>query len=129
MAALTNYGEEKLSKHLLGITSFTMPAALYISLHTADPTETGATGEITAGSYTYARQPASFQWDAGNSWTETSALIRWDNLPTNTISHWALWDASTAGNALVKGAFTASKSVVNGDSLEIAAQALYITMD
>lgn len=89
MAALTNYGEEKLSKHLLGVTSFTMPSALYISLHTADPTETGSTGEITAGGYTYSRQPAYFQWDAGNSWTETSALIRWDNLPANTISHWA----------------------------------------
>lgn len=89
MAALTNYGEEKLSKHLLGVTSFTMPAELYISLHTADPTETGATGEITAGGYTYARQPATFQWDAGNSWTETSALIRWDNLPYSHIYYLA----------------------------------------
>lgn len=51
MAAATNYAEERILKHFLGISSTTMPTSISVHLHTADPTEVGSTAEVTGGSY------------------------------------------------------------------------------
>ena len=53
---LTKYASSKLTNHLLGKASFTMPTNVYLVLFTADPTTTGAfTNEVPA-SRGYARQ-------------------------------------------------------------------------
>ena len=44
-----------------------------------------------------------------------------------TVSHYGLFDASTGGNLLIHGAFTASKAIGTGDVLRIAAGELDIT--
>jgi len=61
MASLTNYAEDKLRDHLLGITAYTMPTDVYLALYTAAPDETGGGTECTGGSY--ARQV----WNVGVS--------------------------------------------------------------
>jgi hypothetical protein len=48
-------------------------------------------------------------------------------MPTATITHAALYDASTSGNMLMHGALVASKSVTAGDSLTVAIGDLDIT--
>jgi hypothetical protein len=44
-----------------------------------------------------------------------------------TISHFSVWDASSAGNPLFTGALTASKVVANGDSLTFTALGVSLT--
>lgn len=125
MASATNYLEEAVLKHVFRITSFTQPAANYMALHTADPTETGATGEVTGGSY--ARQAVTFEWNSPAA--ENDGLIRFDGMPAATVTHWSIWDAVSGGNCLAKGAFSSSLVVGSGSSVEIADNDLSITMD
>lgn len=58
MSQMTNYLENALFNHVLRDTPYTSPSTLYVALHTADPTEVGATGEVSGSSY--ARQAITF---------------------------------------------------------------------
>lgn len=77
---------------------------VYISLHTADPSTTGAS-ESSGGSPAYARKAAVFA--AAASGTATAAELTFD-VPASTITHFGTWTAVTAGtfrggNALAGG--------------------------
>ena len=101
----------------------------YISLHTADPGETGATAEASGSGY------ARAQYNAGAGWTRTgnsvtnNAEITFGTLSgaLGPITHSAVWDASTSGNCLYKGEFTTSRSFLTGDTPKINASGLTIT--
>ena len=43
------------------------------------------------------------------------------------VSHFVLFDASSSGNLLIHGAFTAAKTITTGDILRIAAGELDVT--
>jgi hypothetical protein len=126
MSAMTNYTEQRFLKHFLGVSSTTMPST-YVSLHTADPGEAGTANEVSGGSY--ARQSATFSWNSGSSRAENSADIVFSNMPAVTVSHFAIFDASTSGNALFKGAFSAPRTLSSGDQLRITASSLQLTAD
>ena len=61
MTAFSNFLENKILLHVLANTSYTSPSTVYLGLHTADPTETGAVGELSGNGY--ARQSATFTED------------------------------------------------------------------
>ena len=124
MAAATNYAEERILKHFLGISSTTMPASISVHLHTADPTEVGSTAEVTGGSY--AAQTAPFSWDSGNSNAENTSAIEFTAMPAVTVSHWSITDGT---NRLFKGAFTTSRTLSAGDTFRINAGDLQISAD
>jgi hypothetical protein len=144
MAAMTDFLENKLVDHLFRGTSFTAPTALYVGLLTAAPSDTGGGTEVTGGSY------ARVSWAPnGTNWTNTqnsgtgvssgtggttsnSGAITFPAPTANwgTISHFAIYDASTVGNMLWWGALTQSKTVNNGDAApSFQAGALSIQLD
>lgn len=98
-------------------TDFTHPTTVYVSLHTADPGETGAS-ECSGGSY--ARQACAFDAPASKA-TSNSADESFTNMPACTVTHAGLWDASSAGTFLWGGALTASKVVNSGDTFKLPA--------
>ena len=98
-------------------TAYTGPAALYASLHTADPGSTGAS-ELSGGSY--ARQSISFGAPSSGT-AASSATINFTGLPAATITHIGLWDAVTAGTFHQSGALTSSVVVAAGNTLQFAA--------
>lgn len=129
--SFSNYLEGKILDHMVGKTSFTMPTA-YVSLHTADPGETG-TSETSGTSY--ARKST-----AGSDWNAAGADGQIENAGTitfatagsggwGTVTHFGLWDAATTGNFLGSGALGASKTIDSGDTASFAASALVITLD
>jgi len=126
MSAMSDYLENKVLDHVLGTTSYTMPATVYIGLSTASFNDDNSGTEISGGSY--ARQSIAFDAAASGTTDNTSAV----DFPTataswGTVSHYGLFDASSGGNLLIHGAFTASKAVASGDILRIAAGELDIT--
>lgn len=121
----SNYLENKILDHTLGTTTYTKPT-IYISLHTADPTETGTGTEASGGSY--ARQTAAFNAASAGSATNT-ALIQFSNMPTGTFTHFGIWDALTAGNMLYYGPLAASKTTTLGDTLVFNSSTLTISAD
>lgn len=80
-------------------------AANFISLHTADPSTTGA-NEVTGG--TYARVATTWPGSPTGGSITGSAIVA--NIPAGTtITHWGLWTASTAGTFYFGGALAASE--------------------
>lgn len=127
MASATDYTEEYLLKHSLGIASLTAPAGTYLAVHTADPGETGANNEASGGSY--ARVAITWTWNSGSARAENSAQVNVTGLPSGTYTHFSIKDAASGGNTLYKGAFGSSQSIVSPQTLVVAAGDLRVSAD
>lgn len=121
--SISNYLENALLDAVFNATSFSV-ADVYMSLHTADPGETGAS-EVTGGSY--ARQVTTFGAAASGAVANDSAESF--TMPAATVTHVGLWDDASAGNFLWGGAATASKTYGSGDTATVAIGDLDITLD
>jgi hypothetical protein len=120
---ISNYAELKILDHTTGRLAWTMPTAVYIKLHTADPGEDGTTAAATNATRTAMTFSA-----AATGAIASSATISWASVSTTeTYSHWSMWDASTAGNCLWTGALSSSAAVTAGDTFQITA--LSLTLD
>ena len=128
MAGFSDYAEQQVLQHVFGISSYTAPTAWYVKLHTADPGESGANNEVSGGSYAPVNN-TSWAWDSGNSRIKNSALIRFDGLPSATITHFSIHSASSGGNCLMTGALGSSQTVTSGSSLEFAVDTLRATLE
>ena len=127
MAEMSNYLENALINATLRATTFTSPATVYVSLHTADPTDDGSGTEVSGGSY--ARQSASFAAPS-NGASATNADITFPQATGNwgTVTHIGIWDASTSGNLYYHTALDASKAIDTGDIFKIASGSLTVTL-
>lgn len=96
----------------------TAPTNIWIQLHTADP---GAAGtNAVAGNATRKDLTAAMGTAASGAITNTAA-ITWTTGEVDTsedYTHWALFDASTAGTFLCSGTMTAN-AVTVGDEFTI----------
>lgn len=129
MTKMTNYLESKLAQHVLKNTAYTAPTTLYIALHTADPTETGAVSEVTTGAYpAYVRKAVTLGAESSGSCV-SSADLTWDTFTALTVSHISVWDAASAGNALFYGPLGASKTMASGDSFRLASGQITLGFD
>lgn len=155
MAAMSDFLENKLIDFLfraqaLGITGATAaagtgPATLYVALLTAAPSDTGGGTEVTGGSYarvsvtsalanwagTQAAASTTASSGTGGT-TSNNAAITFPAPTANwgTVTHFAIYDASSAGNLLIWAALTTSKTVNNGDAApSFAAAALTFQID
>lgn len=127
MAEMSNHLENALINATLRATTFTSPATVYVSLHTADPTDDGSGTEVSGGSY--ARQSASFAAPS-NGASATNADITFPQATGNwgTVTHIGIWDASTSGNLYYHTALDASKAIDTGDIFKIASGSLTVTL-
>jgi hypothetical protein len=127
MAEMSNYLENALINATLRNTSYTSPATVYISLHTADPTDAGTGTEVSGGSYI--RQSATFAVPS-NGASASNADITFPQATGNwgTIGWIGIWDAETTGNLLYHTALDASKAIDTGDIFKIASGSLTVTL-
>lgn len=119
MTAMSDYLEVKLLDHTFRNVAYTPPVTVYVALYTAAPTDAGGGTEVVGGSY--ARQSVAFS--AAITVTgkvSNSAVVTFSNMPAATVVATAILDAATAGNLLMYGALTASRTVIAGDNLTIA---------
>jgi len=118
---MSDYLQDQLRKHVFRTGSFTKPAALHVSLHTANPTDAGTGTEVSGGSYARVqRDPGDANWSAGtptDGITNNVAAITFPSPTANwgVVTHVAIWDASTAGNMICYATLT-PKTVNNGDA-------------
>lgn len=111
-----------------------MPAAptnLYLSLHTADPGDTGAS-ELTGGNYSRAQldpdtnNSTNTNWNAKDTSGTASRITNkldiafpqanadWNG--GSAIGYFAIWDTNVAGNCLMSGTITGGIVVRNGNT-------------
>ncbi|UGT65345.1 hypothetical protein LTT66_18420 [Nocardia gipuzkoensis] len=113
----------KVLDHLRGGTAWTQPSGLYVKLHIGDP---GSAGTSNAAAVT-TRSQATFAAAASGAIALTGTNPSWSMTTTETISHVSVWDASTSGNFLWSAALSASKAVVNGDTLTLTSLGFSLT--
>lgn len=134
MASKSDYLENKVLDHCLGDGSFTMPAAIYLALCTAVPTDASTGATLTEANYTgYARkQIAASDLSAASSGSKTnsSAITFADcTAGSSTVVGFAICDASTNGNVLYWGTVTSKTIDTSNTPATVAASALVVTED
>lgn len=118
-----------------GLRGSSTAGVFYISLHTANPNETGSQNTTEAGYTSYARVSVA-RSTAG--WTVASGVVDNDsaiNFPAATglsesETHFGIGSDSTgAGNLFIWGALTAPLAVSTGITPSFAAGALDVSLD
>ncbi len=130
MSAASDYLENKVLDHFLGTASTSAPAAVYLALFTTDPTDAGSGTEVSTSGTNYARQSIAFS-SASSGTTSNSADVEFSQATGSgfgTVTHFGIFDASTAGNLLFHGALTDSKTIAAGDVFKVASGNLSITV-
>lgn len=132
MSAASNYLENEVLDHVLGkgTRNFTSPTNLYIGLFTSSSgLETNSpVSEISGNGYV--RQSVTFNAASSGSATNNGTI----QFPTatgnwGTITHMAIFDASTSGNVLFWGALNSAKTVQTDDVFQFADTALSVSLD
>ncbi len=115
-AAIANIGD------VAGLPASAAAGSLFVSLHTADPGETGAQNTSEAAYTGYARQAVARSaggWAVSGSNASNAAAITFGpcTAGTATITHFGIGMASTgAGNLLFKGALASSIAVTTSSN-------------
>jgi hypothetical protein len=133
MAAMSDYLEGEIIKHIFRTGSFTKPTVLAVGLFTGAPADAGGGTEVTGNNYSRAQlNPLDANWAApagGNGVTSNATTITFatPSATWGTVTHFGIFDAASAGNLLFHGILTQSKVVNNGDTVSFAAGALQLT--
>ena len=137
MAGFVDTVEQSLLNHFLTDPAYTPPATMYLALSSTTPTEAGGNFTEPSGG-AYARvSTAAADWGAATGTapaTKSNTAVK--TFPTATadwvaglnLTHFGLFDASTAGNLLAWGALGTAKPVLNGDTASFAAGALVLKL-
>lgn len=118
-----------------GLQNSATAGSFYISLHTANPDETGdqTTNEIAYTSYArVAVARSAGGWTRSVSTVSNTALVQFPQCTgsNGTATHFGIGtDLSGAGNLILKGALTSSLAISTGIQPQFAAGALTATLD
>lgn len=152
MPGLSNTHEQAVLHWLFKQQAFpAVPTTLWVSIHTAAPTDTGATGEVSTSGTAYARQQlnpdattAAGNWSAIAAATNpntaqqitnnldityAAATANWNG--TNPCTHFGLFSAVTGGTFYGYGTINGGTGVVvlNGNQLRFPAGNLAFQID
>jgi len=141
--AFSDYMENKLIDHVFRAQTTPAVATMHVALFTAaSACDAGTVTEVTGGNYARVSVGSSLaNWAGTQSAGSTTASTGTGGVTSNngaisfgtvtwtaTVTHWGLYDASTAGNLLFCAALTASQGVSSGNTVQFAAAALTVTL-
>lgn len=128
MAEMSDYLESALINHVLRNVPFTSPTTVYVSLHSASPTDVGGS-ELSGNGY--ARQSAAFDAPgATDGLTQNTAQVKFTAAggDWSEATHLGIYDALTGGNLLFWTPLDANRTATDTDSINVAAGALTVTL-
>lgn len=130
MSSFSDYTENLVLNWLLTTNAATRPTAWYVGLFTAAPSDTGGGTEVSGNAY--ARKATGTITVAGTATTATNdAAIEFAAASGGnwgTITHAAIFDASTGGNMIAWAALATSRTINDGDVFRIPAGSLTVTL-
>ncbi len=139
MSKFSDYLEQAIIDWSFGNTAMPATAAnRYVSLHTAAPSESTGSNEVSTVGTNYVRQSVSAGtmtrtqvsgvWTAKNVNDITFPVTGTANF-TATVTHVGIWTASTSGNLLYWGALGTSANIVPGVVFKILANNLVVSVN
>lgn len=142
MSAMSDFLENKLVDQLFRGQTAPTTTTLYVGLLTAAPSDSGGGTEISGNAYARVAVTSSLANWAGTQaaastvassgtggQTSNNAAITFPT-PTGSwgvVTHFAIYDAASAGNLLFWGALTISKTINQADTVTFPAASLSIT--
>jgi hypothetical protein len=139
---MSDYLENKLVDQLFRGQAAPTTSTLYVGLLTAAPSDSGGGTEVSGGSYARVAVTSSLaNWAGTQSAASTVASSGTGGQTSNngaitfpspaatwgTVTHFGIYDASTAGNLLFWGALTNSKTINTADTVSFPAASLTVT--
>lgn len=136
MSAMSDYLEVALANHVLGAQVYSKPGTVYIALFTGSPSDGGGGSEVGSYNTGYARASVTnnaTNWPNANATTGVKSNGTIFNFPTatgdwGTVTHFAIFDASSGGYMLYYGALSASRIINAGDTARFSAGDLTVTL-
>lgn len=131
MSSFSDYTENLVLNWLLTTNSATRPTAWYVGLFTAAPSDAGGGTEVAGNAYArVATGTISVTGTAPTTATNSAAIEFAAASGGNwgTVTHAAIFDASTGGNMLAWAALTTSRTINDGDVFRIPASSLTVTL-
>jgi len=128
--SFANFWENEVLDHLFGKGSYT-PPTIYVGLSTANPDE-DASGLAEPSGSGYARvTTAGSDWDAASGGATANATAI--TFPTasgswGTITHFAIFDASSAGNMLAYGELDSPQAITTDQTPRFSIGAFDVTL-
>lgn len=141
---LSDYFSNKWTDLELRAQAFALPSPWHFALFTAAPSNSGGGTEVSGGSYArvsftpddltlYSTQGDTSAASSGSSGETSNVAAITFPAPTadwGTVTHWGIYDASSAGNLLFWCAMTTSQTIVSGGPApSFAADAAVIRID
>ena len=124
--SISDYLEDALLNLVFSNTTFPAITAVFGSLHTGDPGETGANAPLAS------TPREAIVFNAAASATAVNATtVQWTCSATGTVSYLGLWDGSDTGTAnhLWSGALASAKVVANaGDIVQLSSGQLSVAL-
>src|SRR6266542_2862435 len=123
MPGFSDYTEAQIRAHVFRTGTFAKPAALWVALHTADPTDAGTGAEVSTSGTGYGRvqrNPADANWTAAaatDGKTANAAVVTFGTPSGSwgTVTHMGIWDAETGGNLIASGPLALAKTIGGTD--------------
>ncbi|MBI5578129.1 MAG: hypothetical protein HY895_03170 [Deltaproteobacteria bacterium] len=112
MGSLSDFAENEVLDHILGVGAYTPPATVYLALSTADPTDAGS-GLAEPSGNGYARTAIAFGAASARA-IANSAVVTFPQASGawGTITHWALMHAAAGGSMLAHGEVEPDQAIV-----------------
>jgi hypothetical protein len=128
----SDYLEENILDHVFGLGDYTPASDLYVALFTAAPSDSGGGTEVSGNAYARVQVTNdSTTWSRTNSTVSNLAAITFA-APSpaiwGTVTHYGIFDASSAGNLIDWGALTNSRTTAVGTALSFAIGELTFSM-
>jgi len=135
--SFSDYLENALLDGVIGGTAFTKPSPVYVALftdtNTSNQRDAGTVTEVSGNSYarvSVTNNATNFPNAASGSKSNGTTIA----FPTasgswGTVTAFGIYDASSAGNLLLWGDLTVSKTVTSGDTLSFASTGLSVSLD
>lgn len=127
MSSFSDFLENELLDHAFRNSAYTPPAAVYLALYTAAPTDAGGGTEVSGGNYQ--RQAITFGSAASGGAISNTAAVSFTASGANfgDVVAVGIFDASTTGNLMAWDTITTA-TVNDGDTLNFAIGAIDITL-
>jgi hypothetical protein len=134
MAGKSDFLENAVLNKVFNATAFPASSPVFVALFTAAPTDAGGGTEVSGNAYARVSVTANstnFLTSTAGTTNNLIAITFPQATPSGwgVVTHFGIFDASTAGNLLYWAALTASKTIDPLDTVSFAIGALVITED
>lgn len=129
MAGFSDYLEAKILNWLRGTAFGSAPSTVYVGLFSNNPNDDNSGTEVTTTIRPGGRVAATFAAPSGGAMSNDAEVDFGTAAGGATVTHFAIFDASSAGNQLMNGALSASQNISAGNDVSFAIGDLDITVD